>query len=278
MKNTNLKLSGTQSLRFCAVIVTVLFAFAFTACDNGTTPSTDKPALTGTVTITGATGEDGAAMVGDNLGVNTASLGGSGTISYQWQSGETAAGNFTDINGKTGAGFDADSEWATKWIRVVVSRADNSGTVASAAVQVKHGANDLTGTVAITNNGKTKYVVGDTLGVNVSGITTPNSGFTYQWQSSDTEHGSFTDITGEAAATYKITSDMADKWIRVEVKHPSYTGNVKSAAVEVIPGENDLIGTVTITNNGKPAYVVGDTLGVDVSGLTPESGFTYQWQ
>jgi hypothetical protein len=81
------------------------------------------PVLTGTVSITGT------AKVGQTLTVNTTSLEGSGTISYQWR--RAIFGSFTDIVGATSATYLLTVDDFDKYIVVVVTRAGNSSSVTS---------------------------------------------------------------------------------------------------------------------------------------------------
>jgi hypothetical protein len=76
MKNLKFLWPGT-ALRTAGILAAAL-ALTFAACSNSNGGGGDPP-LTGSVTITGA------AKVGETLTVNTGSLDGSGTISYQWQ-------------------------------------------------------------------------------------------------------------------------------------------------------------------------------------------------
>jgi uncharacterized repeat protein (TIGR02543 family) len=85
----------------------------------------ELPALTGTVALTGT------AQVGLSLLANTGDLGGSGTISYQWQRSDSASGNFADISGATDSSYALVAADLDKYVRVTVSRAGNSGTVSS---------------------------------------------------------------------------------------------------------------------------------------------------
>jgi hypothetical protein len=85
-------------------------------------------ALSGTVTITGTT------QVEEVLTAVTTALGGSGAISYRWQRGNSAAETFADIDGATASTYTLVAADLDKYIRVTVSRADNTGTVSSAAV------------------------------------------------------------------------------------------------------------------------------------------------
>jgi hypothetical protein len=78
------------------------------------------PVLTGTVSISGT------AQVGQTLTANTGNLGGSGTISYQWNRGGTA------ISGAKGSTYTIQSADEGSTITVTVTRFGYSGNVTSA--------------------------------------------------------------------------------------------------------------------------------------------------
>jgi hypothetical protein len=82
------------------------------------------PTLSGTVSIIGT------AQVGGTLTANTDSLGGSGTISYQWKRASTNGGTITNIgtNSSTYIVQSADEGYT---ITVTVTRSGNSGSVSS---------------------------------------------------------------------------------------------------------------------------------------------------
>ena len=82
-------------------------------------PESGLPALTGTVSI------EGASQVGQTLTVDTSSLGGSGTISYVWSN------NPNNSNAYTIKASDVGST-----ITVTVSRSDNSGSVTSSPTDI----------------------------------------------------------------------------------------------------------------------------------------------
>jgi hypothetical protein len=278
MKN-KFKLFGTQSLLFCAITLTALFAFALLACDNNTTTS-GKPALTGTVSITGGSGENNAVMVGDSLGVDTDSLGGSGIISYQWQSSDSETGNYKNINGKTSEAFEADNQWANKWIKVVVSRADNTGSVSSIAVKVNVGANDLKGTVTIPQ----KIQVGKypEMEIELEDDEINSWDCNFQWQKCATANGVYVNIDDEDASYsfYQVNVEPGT-YIRVVVTHDDYTGNIKSNACLVeVAGDKEITGFEIASSYPQTVYkglsysfladIEGENLGYDDYGVTWE--------
>jgi hypothetical protein len=101
-------------------------AFVFYACGNTVAP---LPSLPGTVSISGT------ARVGETLAAETGSLGGEGVISYQWQSGDSADGDFTTLNENSGnPDYTPVSADVGNYLRVAVTRDGYNGTVTSAPV------------------------------------------------------------------------------------------------------------------------------------------------
>ena len=115
-------------------IITVVAIIILVACDNGTTgdgitSTGSASSLSGTVSITGD------AAVGKSLTAETSSLGGSGTISYQWKRSDTAVGEGTDIspNGSS-QNYTVAAADVGKYIKVTVRREGYSGSITSQAV------------------------------------------------------------------------------------------------------------------------------------------------
>jgi hypothetical protein len=86
------------------------------------------PPLTGTVIITGNS------FVGQTLTANTASLAGTGNISYQWMRG-TVGDDIVNVG--TNSTYLLESSDANNYINVTVTRSGNSGAVNSIAVMVR---------------------------------------------------------------------------------------------------------------------------------------------
>jgi hypothetical protein len=98
-----------------------IIGFVFDSCSDSGGKS--SPALTGTVSIIGN------AVVGQSLTANTASLGGSGTISYQWNRVGTEAS--TAISDAKNNIYIVQSADVGSTITVTVTRAGYSGSVKS---------------------------------------------------------------------------------------------------------------------------------------------------
>ena len=102
----------------------LIFGLIIAACDNVTANGeTFIPAFTGTVSI------NGTAQVGQTLTADTTSLGGTGTISYQWKHGTTDIGT----NSSTYTVQAADVGFS---ITVTVTRSGFSGSATSQATTI----------------------------------------------------------------------------------------------------------------------------------------------
>jgi hypothetical protein len=255
--NKHLKLLGTQGFSLCVIALAALFIFTFVSCDNDTTSSKDP--LTGDVFLDGYEEDEDEnlfVMVGGQLIAVTEDeaedevyLGGSGKISYQWQS-STNGTSFTNISGKTGQSIDADNDLAGKWVRVSVSRANNSGRVYSIAVKVVAGDNDLIGTAEIPNTIKKGEWI-DMIEYDEDGETVfhydleNNEGdmVNYQWQVSDYAIGPWTNIESGGVG-YQVDVEEG-QYIRVVITTtvsymdptPANSGNVKSNACLVLAAD-----------------------------------------
>jgi len=91
---------------------------------SASTPAIALPSLTGTVSITGTT------RVGQTLTANTASLGGSGAISYQWKK------NGSTISGATSSTYVLQFADAGSTMSVTVTRAGTTGSITSLSTTV----------------------------------------------------------------------------------------------------------------------------------------------
>jgi hypothetical protein len=182
--------------------------------------------LGGTVTITGAT-DVGQTLTADTSGITKYP---SGTLSYQWQRGDSPAFDGTPAN--IGGNSDAYTLVETdqgKYVRVVVSCDKNTGNVTS-------GASDrvtwpaISGKPAIGGTPKAE----ETLTANTDALSGLGSGTTsYQWKWSDTSDGSFSNIDGATEQTYLVTAGDAGKYLKVEVGNTKNRDTVLSDAVQI---------------------------------------------
>ncbi|MDR3160875.1 MAG: hypothetical protein LBU28_04595 [Spirochaetaceae bacterium] len=112
------------------------FGLLLSGCKDPTKDLGDEdPPLTGTVSITGF------AKVGGELTANTNALGGSGSISYQWQISGSADGTYADILDANRSTYTAAEADKGKYLKVRGTRAGYTGSATSAATAAVADAN-----------------------------------------------------------------------------------------------------------------------------------------
>jgi hypothetical protein len=282
--NKHLKLLGTQGFSLCVIALAALFIFTFVSCHNDTT--SPKPALDGTVELGGDIEKDEGGnfvMVGGQIIAVTEDedgdslLTGSGKISYQWQSSDNQNTGFKNITGKTGQAIDADNDLAGKWIKVSVSRANNSGRIINEfAVEVRAGVNDLEGTVEIPKTIKKNEMIylidwndpDYPLGNELFTLDNqePSSKPTFQWQVSDNATGPWINIEFATQSEYQVNDDVG-QYIRVVITTSfgnmmeGYTlansGNVKSNACLVQEADPKVITKFEFYSNDPLTFYKG---------------------
>jgi len=197
------------------------------------------PPLTGVVGITGTLRE------GQTLTANTAGLGGSGTISFQWMRGTEVVGTGNTHNVQAA---DEDSIFTLR-----VSRANNEGYVTSFPM--------LTGTLSIDGNAH----VGQVLTVNTDNLGSAGN-VTFQWRRGNVN------ILWATGATYTVQTADLGSIITVIVTGTENSGSITSTptAAVILP---PLPGTVSITGYAE----VGETLTADIDDLGGTGTIVFQW-
>jgi hypothetical protein len=239
---------------------------------SGVNPSVPASSLTGTVSITGTP------YIWETLTADTASLGGSGTIGYQWNRRTTETGADTAIAGATGSTYIPVVADAEKFITVTVTRSGSIGSVTSSVQAIP----------AFSVSINAVYVsVGQTLTVNTENLGGSGT-IGYQWNRRTTETGADTAIAGATGSTYIPVTDDAGKYITVTLTCSGSIGSVTSnATAEVtkppptlswygswIRSSNDVYYSNSIGNNGSTwqTLTITSTAGCSITvTLTPST-------
>jgi hypothetical protein len=211
--------------------------------------------LSGMVSITGT------AWARQTLTANTANLGGSGTISYQWKRVGTDDST-TDV-GTNSSTYTVQSADVGSTITVTVTRANNSGSVSSDPTDTVT-LPPLTVTASISGTAE----VGQTLTANLTSY--PVGTLRFQWKRVETG-GSTTDV-GTNSSTYVVQSADVGCTIIVTVTISGYAGSVDSDPTATVPPV--LPGTVSISGTAE----VGQTLTANTTNLGGSGTISYQWK
>jgi len=166
------------------------------------------PRLKGAVTIDG----DPVFVLGQTLTANTASLGGSGIIFYQWMR------NGATIDGEDKTTYTLQDADRDAVITVIVIRSDNTGSVTSAPITAHVGS--LTGIVSIDGD----PMLGKTLKANTASLDGSGT-ISYQWMRGGEA------INGADKSVYTLKNIDKNSVITVTVTRSDNIGSVISVPV-----------------------------------------------
>ena len=191
---------------FGIIALIAMVGISFAGCPG---EDTSDPALTGTVSISGD------AQVDETLTAVITSLGGTGTITYQWKAG-------SDVIGTNSSTYVVQADDIGKTITVTVTRAGYSGGKISSptAAVVPAGDPVLTGTLSISNNW-----IGEKPSVDISGLNGTGV-LTITWELDD----DVIDID-----EYTIPKADHGKKLRVKAEREGYAG-YKVAEIDIVWG------------------------------------------
>jgi len=217
--------------------------------------------------LTGSVYINGNAIAGETLTAITGGLGGSGDISYQWERTVSTNANSWRTVGTNSYSYTISPDDAGKYIRLTVTRADNTGSITSEMTDAVLGA-PLAGTVYIRGTA----AVGENLTA-IFGSLGPNR--SYQWECADTADSAEWIAIGDNNIQYTLVEADQGKYIRLTMTSADNSGSVSSKAVGPVDF-SALEGTVSI--EGTRTVIVGDVLTADTSLLLGSGEISYQWK
>ncbi len=210
-----------------------------------------------------------SACTGTNVSFNVTATGTG--VSYQWQSGTSTTGPWTNV-GTNNATYTIIAVSATTptFYRVIVSTTFCPFSVTSSVAKLT-----ITSSVSTTNPVSIAACIGTTANFSV---TASGAGLTYQWQSAPTSTGTFANVTtgtGGTTASYTtapLTIGMSGSVYKVIV---TGTCNNQSSTAATLTVNTAAAAT---TNPVDTTLCSGTGVVASFTGAGTGTGFTYQWQ
>jgi len=247
------------------IAIMALIGLCFWACEEPKSEPDSNAALTGTVSITGT------AQVGKMLTANVSALGGSGTISFQWER------DYSSTIGSNNSTYMIQDDDVDSIITVTVTRSNNSGSITSDPTDyvIPGDLPALTGTISIIGIAE----VGETLTVDISNLG-GDGWIDYYWKS----HGH----TVGYDDTYTVEEYDIGSTVTVTVTRSENAGSITSTPTDIVrtPGlaftlinngtaysvskgtaTSELVAIPAI-NNGLPVTEIADSGFIEYSNLT----------
>lgn len=209
-------------------------------------------------------------------------------VTYTWSASTSQYSGFTKIEGETGATLVVGDNLEGKYIRVEASAGVNTVSKTTSSKVKQAGAVEISAVSIINTKDDTSvFAVGDTAKARAKekggayGAFVDASKLNYQWQSSDTKNGTYTDIAGATGETLELTDALGGKYLKCKVssKIGSSSKTNNTGALVAATGSINVSRVTMSPSSGK--VEVGSTITATAKAgstdVTTDSHVTWQW-
>ena len=209
-------------------------------------------------------------------------------VTYTWSASTSQYSGFTKIEGQTGASLVVGDDLEGKYIRVEANAGVNTVNKTTSSKVKQAGAVEISAvSIVNTKDNTSVFAVGDTAKAHAKekggayGAFVDASKLNYQWQSSDTKGGAYTDIAGATGETLELTDALGGKYLKCKVssKIGSSSKTNSTGALVAATGSINVTSVTMSPTSGK--VEVGSTITATAKAgstdVTADSHVTWQW-
>ena len=209
-------------------------------------------------------------------------------VTYTWFASTSQSLGFTKIEGETGATLVVGDDLEGKYIKVEATAGVNTVSKTTSSKVKQAGAVEISAVSIINTKDNTSvFAVGDTAKARAkekggaSDAFVDASKLNYQWQSSDSKSGTYTDIAGATGETLELTDALGGKYLKCKVssKIGSYSLTNSTGALVAATGSINITKVSMSPSSGK--VEVGSTITATATAgstdVTTDSHVTWQW-
>lgn len=207
-------------------------------------------------------------------------------VTYTWSASTSQSSGFTKIEGETGATLVVGDDLEGKYIKVEATAGVNTVSKTTSSKVKQAGAVDVYAVSLInpkTNN--SVFAVGDTAQARAKekGASTfiDASKLNYQWQSSDTKSGTYTDIAGATGETLELTDALGGKYLKCKVSSKIGSSSLTNSTGALVAAAGSINVTSVTMSPTSGKVEVGSTITAtakaDSTDVTTDSHVTWQW-
>lgn len=209
-------------------------------------------------------------------------------VTYTWSASTSQYSGFTKIEGKTGASLVVGDDLEGKYIRVEANAGVNTVNKTTSSKVKQAGAVEISAVSIINTKDDTSvFAVGDTAKARAKekggayGAFVDASKLNYQWQSSDTKSGTYTDIAGATGETFELTDALGGKYLKCKVSSKIGSSSManNTGALVAATGSINVTSVTMSPTSGK--VEVGSTITATAKAgstdVTADSHVTWQW-
>lgn len=209
-------------------------------------------------------------------------------VTYTWSASTSQYSGFTKIEGQTGASLVVGDDLEGKYIRVEANAGVNTVNKTTSSKVKQAGAVEISAVSIINTKDDTSvFAVGDTAKARAKekggayGAFVDASKLNYQWQSSDTKSGTYTDIAGATGETLELTDALGGKYLKCKVSSKIGSSSLTNSTGALVAATGSINVTSVTMSPTSGKVEVGSTITATAKAgstdVTADSHVTWQW-
>lgn len=207
-------------------------------------------------------------------------------VTYTWSASTSQYSGFTKIEGETGASLTVTNDLEGKYVKVEATAGVNTVSKTTSNKVKQAGAVDIYAVSLInpkTNN--SVFAVGDTAQARAKekGASTfiDADKLNFQWQSSDTKNGAYTDIAGATGETLELIDALGGKYLKCKVSSKIGSSSLTNSTGALVAAAGSINVTSVTMSPTSGKVEVGSTITATAKAgstdVTTDSHVTWQW-
>lgn len=209
-------------------------------------------------------------------------------VTYTWSASTSQYSGFTKIEGETGATLVVGDDLEGKYIRVEANAGVNTVNKTTSSKVKQAGAVELSAvSIVNTKDNTSVFAVGDTAKARAKekggayGAFVDASKLNYQWQSSNTKSGTYTDIAGATGETLELTDALGGKYLKCKVSSKIGSSSLTNSTGALVAAAGSINVTSVTMSPTSGKVEVGSTITATAKAgstdVTTDSHVTWQW-
>lgn len=209
-------------------------------------------------------------------------------VAYTWSASTSQHSGFTKIEGETGASLTVTDDLEGKYIRVEANAGVNTVNKTTSSKVKQAGAVEISAvSIVNTKDNTSVFAVGDTAKARAKekggayGAFVDASKLNFQWQSSDTKSGTYTDIAGATGETLELTDALGGKYLKCKVSSKIGSSSLTNSTGALVAAAGSINVTSVTMSPTSGKVEVGSTITATAKAgstdVTSDSHVTWQW-
>lgn len=209
-------------------------------------------------------------------------------VTYTWSASTSQYSGFTKIEGETGASLTVTDDLEGKYIRVEANAGVNTVNKTTSSKVKQAGAVEISAvSIVNTKDNTSVFAVGDTAKARAKekggayGAFVDASKLNFQWQSSDTKSGTYTDIAGATGETLELTDALGGKYLKCKVSSKIGSSSLTNSTGALVAAAGSINVTSVTMSPTSGKVEVGSTITATAKAgstdVTSDSHVTWQW-